>query len=83
MSFLDAVRAGVFTVPGDGDVDFKPIFDILEKSGYEGWVVVEAEHMCMTMRGIQKPGTKTVTSRVSGVFFDKPEARAEALELLK
>ena len=46
-------------------------------------VVVEAEHMCMTMRGIQKPGTKTTTSRVSGVFFDKPEARAEALELMK
>lgn len=46
-------------------------------------VIIEAEHMCMTMRGIQKPGTKTVTSRVSGVFFDKPEARAEAMELLK
>ena len=46
-------------------------------------VVIEAEHMCMTMRGIQKPGTKTTTSRVSGVFFDKPEARAEALELMK
>lgn len=45
-------------------------------------VVVEAEHMCMTMRGIQKPGTKTVTSRVSGVFFDNAAARAEALELL-
>lgn len=43
MSFLDAVRAGVFTVPGDGDVDFKPIFRIIEESGYEGWVVVEAE----------------------------------------
>lgn len=43
MSFLDAVRAGVFTVPGDGDVDFKPIFDILDENGYEGWVVVEAE----------------------------------------
>ena len=42
-SFLGAVREGVFTVPGDGDVDFTPIFDILEKSGYEGWVVVEAE----------------------------------------
>ncbi|NLB90124.1 MAG: myo-inosose-2 dehydratase [Clostridiales bacterium] len=42
-SFLTAVRNGVFTVPGDGDVDFAPIFDILEKSGYEGWVVVEAE----------------------------------------
>ena len=45
-------------------------------------VVVEAEHMCMTMRGIQKPGTSTVTSRVHGVFFDKPEAREEALRLI-
>jgi len=43
MSFLDAVRAGVFTVPGDGDVDFAPIFRILEDADYEGWVVVEAE----------------------------------------
>lgn len=46
-------------------------------------VVVEAEHMCMSMRGIQKPGTKTVTSRIWGVFKDSPVARAEALELLK
>ena len=45
-------------------------------------VVVEAEHMCMTMRGIQKPGTKTVTSRVSGVFFDNAAARAEAMSLI-
>ena len=42
-SFLTAVRAGVFTVPGDGDVDFAPIFDILAKEDYAGWVVVEAE----------------------------------------
>ena len=42
-SFLNAVRAGVFTVPGDGDVDFAPIFDVLEQEAYEGWVVVEAE----------------------------------------
>jgi len=41
--FLDAVRAGVFTVPGDGDFDFKPVFDILEENGYEGYMVVEAE----------------------------------------
>lgn len=46
-------------------------------------VVIEAEHMCMTMRGIQKPGTKTVTSRLYGVFKDNPSARAEVLELLK
>ncbi len=42
-SFLDCVRAGAFTVPGDGDFDFTPVFDILAGSGYEGWVVVEAE----------------------------------------
>lgn len=42
-SFLTGVRAGVFTVPGDGDVDFAPIFKILEKADYKGWVVVEAE----------------------------------------
>ena len=42
-SFLRGVRDGVFTVPGDGDVDFGPIFRILEEAAYEGWVVVEAE----------------------------------------
>lgn len=42
-SFLKGVREGVFTVPGDGDVDFGPIFEILEQADYEGFVVVEAE----------------------------------------
>jgi len=42
-SFLDAVRAGVFTVPGDGSIDFPAIFTILEEYKYEGWMVVEAE----------------------------------------
>lgn len=42
-SFLTGVRAGVFTVPGDGDVDFAPLFKILENADYQGWVVVEAE----------------------------------------
>ena len=46
-------------------------------------VMLEAEHMCMTMRGIQKPGTKTVTSRVYGVFFDDTAAREEALSLIR
>lgn len=42
-SFLRGVREGIFTVPGDGDVDFEPIFQVLEDCGYTGWVVVEAE----------------------------------------
>lgn len=42
-SFLDAVRAGVFTVPGDGCIDFPSIFRILEQHDYQGWMVVEAE----------------------------------------
>jgi len=42
-SFLKAVREGVFTVPGDGDVDFLPILAILDRAGYAGWLVVEAE----------------------------------------
>jgi inosose dehydratase len=42
-SFLRAVKAGVFTVPGDGNVDFAPVFNALKKAGYQGWLVVEAE----------------------------------------
>lgn len=42
-SFLEGVKMGAFTVPGDGVIDFKPIFDILDAAGYEGWMVVEAE----------------------------------------
>jgi len=41
--FMKAVREGVFTVPGDGGVDFPSIFKILDDAGYEGWMVVEAE----------------------------------------
>lgn len=42
-SFLRAVREGAFTVPGDGCVAFDPVFDLLAQSGYEGWLLVEAE----------------------------------------
>lgn len=42
-SFLDAVIAGAFTVPGDGAVDFSAIIDTLKRHGYRGWLVVEAE----------------------------------------
>jgi len=45
-------------------------------------VVVEAEHLCMTIRGTQKPGTITVTSVVRGLFRENQATRAEALALL-
>lgn len=43
LSFLDAVVDGVFTVPGDGFIDYPSILAVLESNGYEGWLVVEAE----------------------------------------
>jgi len=42
-SFLESVMAGVFTVPGDGVIDFKPILRVLDDHQYEGWLMVEAE----------------------------------------
>jgi len=43
LSFLQGVRLGTFTVPGDGAIDFGPIFDVLAENNYEGYVLVEAE----------------------------------------
>ena len=42
-SFLQGVRKGTFTVPGDGVIDFTPIFEVLAENNYEGYVLVEAE----------------------------------------
>ena len=46
-------------------------------------VLVEAEHMCMTMRGVQKPGASTVTMRFTGVFQDDPAEQARFLTLVR
>jgi GTP cyclohydrolase I len=46
-------------------------------------VVVAAEHLCMTMRGIKKPGALTVTSVVTGLFRQNPATRAEAMKLIE
>lgn len=43
LSFLDSVRLGAFTVPGDGCINFIPIFEVLATNNYEGWFIVEAE----------------------------------------
>ena len=45
-------------------------------------VVIEAEHLCMSMRGVRKPGAVTVTSAVRGMFRDSMSTRMEAMNLL-
>ena len=57
------------------------IQDVLHPLGV--MVVIQAEHLCMSMRGVKKPGTKTVTSSVKGVLANNTAARAEVLSLLE
>lgn len=57
---------------------------INEKLNPEGVaVVVEAEHFCMTMRGVKKPGAKTTTSVLKGIFESNQATRAEVLSLIR
>jgi GTP cyclohydrolase I len=56
------------------------LMNVLEPRG--ALVVIEAEHLCMSMRGVRKPGAKTVTSAVRGIIRDSARTRAEAMSLL-
>ena len=56
------------------------LMDVLNPAGV--FVVIEAEHLCMTMRGVKKPSSLTVTSAVRGLFKDNPATRAEAMSFI-
>lgn len=56
------------------------LMEVLEPRG--AIVVVEAEHLCMTMRGVRKPGAKTMTSAVRGSFRESDRTRSEAMSLI-
>jgi GTP cyclohydrolase I len=57
------------------------IMDRIKPKG--AMVIIDAEHLCVSMRGIRKPGSRTVTSAVRGIFRTKPSTREELLELIK
>lgn len=57
------------------------IFDAINPEGVG--VVVQAEHLCMTMRGVKKPGTSVVTSAVRGTFRSKVVTRSEFMSLIQ
>nr|WP_221203637.1 GTP cyclohydrolase I FolE [Modestobacter versicolor] len=56
------------------------LYEVLKPQGVI--VVVQAEHLCMAMRGIRKPGATTVTSAVRGIFRDSAATRSEAMSLI-
>ncbi len=57
------------------------IVEVLKPRG--AFVMIEAEHLCMSMRGVRKPGTITVTSALRGMFKESPATRSEAMALLR
>ncbi|EYD76899.1 Inosose dehydratase [Rubellimicrobium mesophilum DSM 19309] len=68
LSFNDAVRMGMFTVPGDGAVDFAPVADFVRRSGYQGWLIVEAEQDPSRPEASPRAATKRAFDHVTALF---------------
>jgi inosose dehydratase len=75
LSFLEGVRRGVFTVPGDpeGEVDFEPMLKVAAEHGYKGWVVVEAEQDPNIYNALeyQSMGLKALKAMAKATGLDK------------
>ncbi|TDV04609.1 myo-inosose-2 dehydratase [Paraburkholderia caballeronis] len=79
-SFLDAVLAGAFTVPGDGAVDFAAVIARLKQHGYRGWLVVEAEQDPVVAPSFEyaQKGYRTLRALVDAPPGSSPDATQEA-----
>lgn len=67
-SFNEGVRAGMFTVPGDGDLDFAPVARFVKTTGYQGWLVVEAEQDPARAEAEPRAATKRAFDHVTSLF---------------
>jgi inosose dehydratase len=78
-SFLDGVLAGMFTAPGDGDLDFAPVMRALAEIGYDGWIVIEAEQdpKLADPRVYSRLGLATLTAAASDAGLIPTLAPAE------
>lgn len=68
MSFNDGVRTGMFTVPGDGVLDFAPVAEFVRTSGYRGWLVVEAEQDPSLAEAEPNAATRRAFNHITSLF---------------
>lgn len=68
LSFNAAVRMGMFTVPGDGDIDFAPLVRFVKSSGYTGWIVVEAEQDPSRAEAEPAAATRRAFDHITSLF---------------